>query len=247
MDNSKAAIDTLKKTLREHGYTYADIAAHLQLSEASIKKMFATHHFTLHRIDRICAMMGMDFIDLVRLFDENRQHITSFTLEQEKELVHDSKLLLVALLARNRWSFDDMHNHFKLSKAELYNLISRLERLHMLELHPGNRIRMLIDENFRWLPHGPIERLFRKQLMGQFLDSGFDKSNEMHLYLHGALTPGAVEQLNRRLEALAYEFSELLKESNVRPVVERQSVGLLVAMRGWEPTFMQRYRRDQPI
>lgn len=243
MDNSKAAIETLKRALKLNGYTYADVARHLMLSEASIKKMFASHHFTLHRIDQICGLMGMDFIDLVRLFDENRQRISSLTLEQEKELVRDGKLLLVALLARNRWSFDDILQHFDLSKAELFKLISRLERLRLLELHPGNRIRMLVDENFRWLPHGPIEQLFEKHLMNQFLASDFSDKGEMRLYLHGALTPGAREQLGRRLDVLAHEFSELLKESSSRPLAGRQNIGLLIAMRQWEPAFLKRYRK----
>lgn len=246
MDNTKAAIEVLKKALKQHGYTYADVAAHLGLSEASVKKMFAGQHFTLRRFDRICGMMGMDLIDLVRLFDANRQRITHLTLAQEKELVRDSKLLLVALLARNHWSFDDILHRFDLSREELYGLIARLEKVRLLELHPGDRIRMLIDENFRWLAHGPIEQLFKKQLMSQFLADGFDAHHDTHLFLHGALTTNALESLNHKLEMLAHEFSELLKESNARPVHERRGVGLFVAMRQWEPTFMQRHRKDGP-
>lgn len=246
MDNSKATVDILKKALRQNGFTYADVAAHLKLSEASIKKMFASCHFTLSRIDSICGMMGMNFVDLIRLLDESRKSITNLTLEQERELVRDGKLLLVALLARNHWSFDDMLRHFDLDKGELYGLISRLEKLRLLELHPGNRIRMRVDESFRWLPNGPIEQLFRKQLMSQFLAGTFDGDNELRIYLHGALTPGGLELLNRRLEVLSQEFSDLLKESSSRPIDERQNVGLFVAMRKWEPGFLQRYRRDTP-
>lgn len=245
MDNSRAAVETLKRALKLNGYTYADVAAHLKLSEASIKKMFASNHFTLKRIDDICAMMGMDFIDLVRLFDQSRQRISNLTPEQEKELVGDGKLLLVALLARNRWSFEEMIHHFDLTRGELLKLLSRLEKLHLLELHPGNRIRMLVDDNFRWLPHGPIEQLFEKHLMSQFLNGKFDGRNELRLYLHGPLTPGAMEQLRRRLDTLAHEFSELLKESSSRPIRERQNIGLLLASRKWEPGFLQRYRRKK--
>ncbi len=243
MDNTAAAIDTLKRALKLNGFTYTDAAKHLNLSEASVKKMFSTHNITLKRINTLCEMMHLDFIDLVRLFDESREKISHLKPEQEQELVRDSKLLLVALCARNRWHFDEIVEQFDISRAECYRLISRLEELQLLELHPGNRIRLLVAENFRWLPHGPIERAFKKKLMNEFLQSEFDQSGEFRLYLHGPLTTGAKETLSRRLTSLSHEFAELLKESATHPISERKNVGLLLGMRDWEPLFFATHRR----
>ena len=39
-------ISTLKKQLKAHGKTYADVAELLQLSEASVKRLFAEQNFT---------------------------------------------------------------------------------------------------------------------------------------------------------------------------------------------------------
>jgi len=44
---------TLKKQLKAHGKTYADVAELLQLSEASVKRLFAEQSFTLKRLERI--------------------------------------------------------------------------------------------------------------------------------------------------------------------------------------------------
>ncbi|NWF36981.1 helix-turn-helix transcriptional regulator [Mariprofundus sp. KV] len=244
MDNTKAAIDTLKRALKLNGLTYADAARHLNLSEASVKKMFSTQNITLKRINALCEMMHLDFIDLVRLFDESRERISHLQPEQEQELVRNSKLLIVALCARNHWHFDEIVEQFDISKKECYQMISRLEGLRLLELHPGNRIRLLVAENFRWLPNGPIERTFKKKLMNEFLQSEFDQSGELRLYLHGPLTPGARETLFRRLTALSHEFGELLKESATRPISERNNVGLLLGMREWEPYFFSTHRRE---
>jgi AraC-like DNA-binding protein len=243
MDNTAAAIDTLKRALKLNGYTYADAARHLGLSEASVKRMFSTHHITLDRISRLCGMMGMDFIDLLRLFESERQRISHLSLEQEQELVRDKQLLLVAVCARNHYSFDEIIGQFAIERAEVFRLLRRLEELQLLELHPGNRIRLRVAGDFRWLPDGPIERYFEQKLAGEFLEHGFDAEDGVRLYLHGPLTQGAREQLKRRIDALSREFAELLKESAARPISERENIGLMLAMRPWEPAFVHRCRR----
>jgi len=243
MNNTAAAIGTLKRALKLNGLTYSDAAKHLNLSEASVKKMLSTHNITLKRINALCDMMHLDFIDLVRMFDESRARISHLKPEQEKELVRDSKLLLVALCARNHWHFDEIIDQFEISKSECYRYISKLEELQLLELHPGNRIRLLVAENFRWLPNGPLERAFKNKLMNEFLNSEFDQNGELRLYLHGPLTAGAKETLQKRLTTLAHEFAELLKESATRPISERENVGLLLGMRDWEPLFFSMHRR----
>ena len=244
MDNTAAAINTLKRALKLNGLTYADAAKHLNLSEASVKKMFSTHNITLKRINALCEMMHLDFIDLVRLFDESREKISHLKPEQEQELVRDRKLLLVAICARNHWHFDEIVANFNINRPECYRLISRLEELQLLELHPGNRIRLLVAENFRWLANGPIERAFKKKLMNEFLQSEFDRDGELRLYLHGPLTLAAREVLSRRLTALSHEFGELLKESATRPISERKNVGLLLGTREWEPHFFSLHRKN---
>ena len=53
MAQTALIIDTLKRALKLHGKTYADVAEYLQLSEASIKRMFAQHRFSLQRLDAL--------------------------------------------------------------------------------------------------------------------------------------------------------------------------------------------------
>lgn len=244
MDNTKTAIEILKRALKLGGFTYADVSLHLGLSEASVKKMFSTHHFTLRRIDQICELINMDFIDLVRLFDQARQRISMLSIEQERELVRDKKLFLIAICARNHCCFDEILDTFDFTKAELFSHLAHLEKLHLIELHPNNRIKVKIAEDFRWIPHGPIETYFERHLLKEFLTADFDRDKEMRLYLHGPLTLGAKENLSRRLNILAHEFSQLLKDSASSPISERHNVGLLLATREWEPeTFSQQRRK----
>lgn len=101
---------------------------------------------------------------LVRLQGEGERRISRLTREQEEELVADVRLLLVALLVRNRWGFEDIVREYAISETECVRLLARLDRLRLIELQPGNRVRLLVARNFRWIPGGPIERFFERHV-----------------------------------------------------------------------------------
>ena len=61
MSQTAQLVDTLKKLLRERKITYADVASHLELSEANVKRMFSKRHFTLSRLEEVCALANADF------------------------------------------------------------------------------------------------------------------------------------------------------------------------------------------
>lgn len=63
MAQTTLIIEALKKTLKLHGKTYADVACHLKLSEASVKRLFAQNSMTLQRLEAICQSYLID-IDL---------------------------------------------------------------------------------------------------------------------------------------------------------------------------------------
>ena len=108
MKQSAALIDVLKTALKRQGITYAKIARALRMSEANIKRLFASKRFSLARLEEICALVQMDISDLVALYDETRQRVGELSRDQEQELVQDLKLLLVAVCVRNRLRFDDI-------------------------------------------------------------------------------------------------------------------------------------------
>ena len=242
---TKNLIEVLKKALKSHGVTYADIAAQLNLSEASVKRMFAQKHFTLIRLESICEMAQMDFTDLIRLMDEERQKISNLTLEQEEELVSDLKFLLVAICVQSNWTFNEMIDYFKITGPECIGYLVRLDRLGLIQLLPNNRIRQMVAKNFRWLPRGPIEKFFEQTAQNEFLDSHFTHPGELRLFMNGSLTWESIESIRKNVEALAHEFSSLQDDDARMPATTRFNTGLLLAMRPWElPIFSKLKKRD---
>ncbi|MFY8130947.1 MAG: helix-turn-helix domain-containing protein, partial [Burkholderiaceae bacterium] len=112
MRQAGAIADVLKAELKSRGLTYAKIAAKIQMSEASVKRMFSQRSFTLERIDEICQACGIEFSELMarylKGYDHEAKLISRLTEAQEREIVNDPKLFLTAVCALNLLRFEDI-------------------------------------------------------------------------------------------------------------------------------------------
>lgn len=233
MAQTPALIELLKQSLKTHRLTYADIASRLEMSEANVKRMFAKKRFSLHRIEEICELMQMEMSDLFVLYEASRQRINALTEQQEKELVGDEKLLLVAVSVRNQLSFEQIVEHYQISATECIQHLAKLDRLKIIDLLPDNRIKLRIDEYFSWLPGGPIERFFEREIQRQFLKSRFKGELEQRLFHFGLLGDTSSQIMIEKLKSLAHEFTELHKRDLHLPLHKRHNQGLMLAMRPW--------------
>lgn len=245
MSQTKPLIKSLKKLLRSHGITYAEIGKHLDLSEVSIKRMFSHNSFSLTRLNKICEMLEMDFVDLVRIFDDQQEKITRLTEAQEQELVSDSKFLLVAICAQNTWTFQEIIDFYEISETECISYLIRLDRLGLIQLLPNNKIKRMVAQDFHWLSGGPIETFFENTIQSEFLHSAFTGPGEQRVYLAGTLSTKSIDTLNKRLEMIVNEFSELQNDDAKLPARTRQATGLMLAIRPWQSSAFQNLKRSQ--
>ena len=111
MPQTTDLLHTLKKLLKRHNKTYQDVALHLDLSEASVKRLFSEQNLSLQRLDAICNLMDLEISDLVReMRTEHNKPISELSYSQEKEIADDLHLLLVTVCVLNRWSLLDITN-----------------------------------------------------------------------------------------------------------------------------------------
>lgn len=243
MPQTHALIATLKKSLKAHDLTYRDVASGLELSEASVKRLFAEENFSLERLDQICKLMGMEIADLVKQMEAEQQRIHELTDEQERELVSDTRLLLVAFLAVNGWTFEDILEKHHLSEPELIRYLAKLDRIKLIELLPKNRIKLLIAPSFSWRRNGPIQQFFTANLQDDFLRSRFDDKLANFQFLSGMLTPGSIEQLRKKSQQLAQEFHTLNQQDRAAPLVQREPYTVMLACRPWKASVFQPMRK----
>jgi transcriptional regulator with XRE-family HTH domain len=233
MAQTSALVQALKRALKARGTTYAQVAQAIGMSEASVKRMFSQENFTLRRFDEICKVAKVDIGDLARAAETEKREISRLTLEQEKEIVGNRKLLLVAVSVLNHWTFGQILEKYDLTEAELIRLLARLDKLAFIELLPGNRIRLLVSRTFSWLPDGPIQQYFKTRAQHEYFRSRFDGEGELLLLVSGMLSKASCAAVAERLKRVANEFSELHQDDVALPLDRRHGTGLLLAVRPW--------------
>lgn len=243
MAHTAALVEALKRELKARRITYAALAPRLQLSEASVKRMFSRRDFTLKRLDEICRATQIEFSELARAVVRDETLLSHLTLEQEKEIVSDRKLFLVAVCALNQVTFDQIVETYDISTAECVQLLTRLDRLKFIELMPGNRIKLLVSRTFAWLPDGPIQHFFNNQAHNEFFRSRFNRSDEFMLVVNGMLSKASSAEVVTRLKRITREFSELHTDDSRLPLGERSAMTLLVAVRHWQLQAFAELRR----
>lgn len=235
--------DTLKQLLKARNITYRDLAQALDLSEANIKRIFSNQSFTLERLEQICGLLELSLSDLFLLNTQKEHRLTQLTQEQEEELIADKKLLLVAVCARDGWSFKDMITHYQITEHECIRLLARLDKLKMLQLLPGNKYKLLIAQDFRWIPGGPLESFMSRDVIVEFMEGDFSQEQAFRFYMRGSYSAASAALIKNRLNQLTQEAAALNQADAKLPLDKRQHLGLLLAMRPWELKMFEAMKR----
>ena len=82
MNDTRQLVDALKQVLRMRGLTYAALAQRIGLSEASVKRLFSTGHFTLDRFEQVCELARTSITELARELEGGQDEVEKLTLPQ---------------------------------------------------------------------------------------------------------------------------------------------------------------------
>ncbi|MDQ1815966.1 helix-turn-helix domain-containing protein [Massilia scottii] len=234
MPHAITLVDTLKRLLKGRGITYGDLAGRIGMSEASVKRMFSQKNFTLQRLDEILTATGIEF-DELSAAQSAPTLISHLTLAQEREIIGDPRLLVVAVSAMNHIGFDDIVRFYDMSEAEVTKYLLRLDRIGFLELLPNNRVKLLIARTFGWIANGPIQGYFRHEAAADYLNSRFDGEDEVMRLVNVMLSKQSGAALLERLKQVAAEFAQQHQHETRLPLDQRHAISFIVAARPWVP------------
>jgi transcriptional regulator with XRE-family HTH domain len=243
MSASATLIDALKHSLKAQGFTYAKVARGLGMSEASVKRMFSRRDFTLKRLDKVLELAGLELGELTRAITDEAKLISRMTPQQERTIVSDKKVMLMALCVLNQMPLEKIMASYQLSEPECIRLLVRLDRLGIIRLLPGNRYRLLLSRTFSWLPDGPMQQYFKAQAQADYFRSRFDGADELMLFVIGRLGKTSRQAMLSRLRKVAAEFAQMHNDDVRQPLKDCVGVSMLLAIRPWESSAFSDLRR----
>jgi hypothetical protein len=244
MSTTQDLVTALKSELKAAGVTYADLAKHLQMSESSIKRVFSKADMPLSRIDDVLRVLKMDFAELARKVADAQPLRAELTLEQERAVVADKRLLLLAICCLSQWTFEQIIGTYTFSEPECVAYLVALDRLGIIELRPLNRYRLKVAKGFRWRPNGPVMQFFRKHVVDDYYSGGFDGDGELLMLVHGQVSPSQAATFVERLQRVGQDFAQQHLADQKLQAVQKRPYTLVVGMRSWFFAAFKDLKRD---
>ncbi len=234
MSTTADLVTVLKKELKAARMTYAGLAGKLGMAESSVKRMLARGDMPLSRIDAICRALKLDFAELARQVADTQPLLAELTESQEKAVVADKKLLLVAICVLSQWTLEQITSRYRLTPAEGIKYLAQLDRIGIIELKALNRYRLKLAKTFRWRPHGPVMNYFRDNALLDYFSGGFDGSGEGVLLVHGTISRSLAPSFLERMQRVAQDFAQQHQTDQKLADKDCEGYTLLLAMRSWE-------------
>jgi len=245
MARSKQIVDALKVELKRQSITYKGLADKLEVSESTVKQMFANGNFTLKRLDAICELLDSDLNVLLEISELIEDKLTVLEIEQEQALVEDRYLLVVAYCLINHWSVMEIVERYNIDEFAIVTLLARLDKMKLIELMPNNKVRLLVANNFHWQPNGPIEQYFREQVQTEFFNTNFDDDGALRVVKNGILSRKGQLDLHHRLKMIDSLFDEISAQERRVPLTDRQGVTMILAIRSWQLSVFTDLEREE--
>jgi hypothetical protein len=236
-------VSELKRALRASGHTYADVAGKLDLSLASVKRLFSQEDLSLERIDRICELIGLGLIEILDRARERATPVTQLSLAQEGEIVSDVRLLFMTWLVLIRTPFEEMVQSYRFTEREALRYLIRLDRLKVIELQPGNRVRLLVSRHFSWRPGGPVQKYINQKLLREFFASHFTEPTEEFFFNGGRVSEEALGRMKRALQGAARECAEIIGRDRAG-ATDRFGIAYVLALRPWNYSGFKQFDRN---
>jgi transcriptional regulator with XRE-family HTH domain len=241
MSGSVGLVQGVKARLRAQGMTYRELAVRLRLSEPTVKRDLARGNFSLHRLDRICEVLGVGIEEL--LSPAGTTPLTELTEQQEQALVSDPRLLVVTYLIVNDWRFAEIIATFRLDANELIDLLLKLDRLKIVDFRPPTRVRKLTARNFSWRKDGPVQGYFLRRVIPEFFNADFEALGDEMRFVGGTLSAASMLRFQASLRRVAAEFEQLAHQDSRLPLDDRDGCSAILAFRRWEFSEFAKLRR----
>lgn len=243
MSDTAAMVNGLKRVLKARRINYAQVAEALELSEATVKRMFSKQDFSLERFEQVCQLADISLGELAREVDSEKNYISQLTEEQERLILGDTKLFIVAVCVLNHLTLEQIISIYDIAESECIRLLLELDRIRFLQLLPNNRIKLLVSRTFSWRANGPILQYVKATGAEDYFRSRFDGPGEHVTLINALLSPASSAQLISRLKRIGRDFAEMHDDDKHLPLGERRPASLLLAIRPWEPEAFKKLRR----
>ncbi len=150
----------VKRLMKNNGYRYADLARVLDVSLPTVKRLMTKDDLSLERLITICDWLAVPLHELVAVASQEQGGASVLTDAQERLLASDATVYIYyhALLVGR--PLDELRKRWSLTAKEERRAQSVLDDVGLIEIWPGDRMRLRVRGPFNMQPDGPLQRTY---------------------------------------------------------------------------------------
>jgi DNA-binding Xre family transcriptional regulator len=234
----------LKRMMKSRAVTYRELARRIDLSEASVKRIFSRSSLSLARLEQISLALDVSIQEIARLSGEQGADSPELlTVEQESALAADPGLFACYYLIANGRTGQEIGAELDVDEKQVRRWMVKLQSFGLAELRPRLRARARTTSSIIWRNDGPVRRLYERQVRQEFLQSNFDSAREALQFRSAELSDASCRVLLRKIDRLAAEFRDLAELDRSLPTRDKRSMAIVLAARPWVFSMFEGLRR----
>lgn len=209
----RAIVEVVKAALKRRGMTYKDFAALMEMPESTVKKMFIASDWSYSRLAGICTALDLDLADLLSVVKAQQVLDVAFTPKQEKLFAAEPHAFAVFWhLVFERRSTDEVMKLLKLPKEGVFRILRRLDNLKLLELQPGNVVKLPRVVPVRWGAVSPFLRELKQRWAVCTVADASDanrRSDDLLVLQYFQLQTSSLVELRQAVKELEDRFARM--------------------------------------
>jgi transposase-like protein len=238
----QALLQALREVLKAKGYTYRRLARELDVSEVTVKRVFAKG-CSLDRIAVICERVGTSFLEVAALAKTDEEVNYFLTPKQEAFFASFPACFGLFKDLYAGQTTKEVARTWRLNSTQLFKILRLLEKQGLLDVLSENKVRFKIRGTIRMTHRGPLaKKLLRPQILA-FLDhvdrvlenedvcmhSAEVELNETHI----AEFVEEIHQLGAKYRARAFRDKSLFPKGKLKSV--RWLLAFAPFQTDWQP------------
>lgn len=206
--------DVLKSRARQLGLTQVKVSKLLGVSHPTAKRWMRGESISVSQLLRLLEVLDLSFTELGALLPDSEKRNFVYTTAQEDLFIrHPSCLAYFNQLLESKTP-KQIERQAKISARTTRRILSLLEKVDLIEVHPDDRIKLRVQGEPVWKPEGKLSKMLKTRAIQDFL---MEKPKHVELRLI-RLRKDDKSELERRLESLG----EFLRAADRRSALSGQ-------------------------
>lgn len=161
--------NAIKHLMKTKHFSYADLGLQLGASVATIKRRLNGDDISIEQLQEIALALDSNFYELVEISKQQENKAYEFSLKQEELLAQNFLHMMVFRHLIMKKTFKEVCSQLSITEGNLRKILRKLEDAKLIRLMPKDRITLLANFPFKWIPNGPLEKSYEEIILEKIL------------------------------------------------------------------------------